>query len=249
MDSQSQAYLNSLNSVAIIGASGGVGSAILDQCLTSQSITSIHCFSRQCVSSADSRVHYHHIDYSDERTIQNALENLPPELTFDLIFIATGALHDNNMMPEKSISQYSAEKAQHFYLINTIGPSLIMKHFGSRLTPQRVCIFAALSARIGSIGDNRLGGWYSYRASKAALCMMMKSFSIEISRRHKQAICVTLHPGTVDSELSKPFQKNINPSTLMTPKQSALQLISTLSQLNVEQSGSQFAYDGQLIPC
>ena len=109
-------------------------------------------------------------------------------------------------------------------------------------------IVATLCARIGSIEDNKLGGWYSYRSSKAAMCMMIKSASIEIARRNPNAICVGLHPGTVESSLSEPFHKHIDPAKIMSPDKSSEMLLNTLSKLTTSQSGLQFAYDGSQIP-
>ena len=123
-----------------------------------------------------------------------------------------------------------------------------MRYFHPFLNTEKPSVFASLCARIGSISDNRLGGWHSYRASKAALCMMMKTFSIELARTNKSAICVTIHPGTVDSPLSKPFQKYIAPESIFTPKQSVTYILNTLSELKPEDTGHQIAYDGTRIP-
>ena len=140
-------------------------------------------------------------------------------------------------MPEKSIKEFNTEHAQFYFLNNTIGPSLVMKHFWPLLNKKSPSILATLCARIGSIEDNRLGGWYSYRASKAALAMMVKSISIECARLNKQAICVALHPGTVDSALSQPFHKHIKKDTIISPEQSVTQLINTMGTLMLSNRG------------
>jgi len=129
--------------------------------------------------------------------------------------------------------------------INTFIPALMAKHFIPRLNLDRQSIFAALSARVGSISDNRLGGWYAYRASKTALNMIIKNAAIETARRNKKAIIVGLHPGTVDSSLSKPFQRNVPDEKLFAPMRSAQDLLKVLDDLNPEQSGRCFAWDGQ----
>ena len=237
----------SLEKVAIFGTQGAIGQAFLQHCLLHQNIKHIYSFSRQYIQYNDSRVSHHVLDYTDEASLKHTKNTLDNTLKLDLIFIATGALHTQSGMPEKSLQHYQKEYAQELYLINTIGPSLIMKHFWPLLTATKPSILACLCARIGSISDNKLGGWYAYRASKAALMMMIKSLSIEVSRRNKHARCVGLHPGTVDSNLSKPFQKNISKNSLKTPEDSAKELFSTLSGLNITDSGKQFAYDGSEI--
>jgi len=166
------------------------------------------------------------------------------ENPLDLVIVANGILHDGELMPEKSLRDLSQEKFQHVFEVNTITPALIAKHFLPKLNKQQTSIFAALSARVGSISDNRLGGWYSYRASKAALNMVIKTASIEVKRRNKHAIIVGLHPGTVDSNLSKPFQRNVPEGDLFTPEYSANKLLDVLDNLTLEQTGKCFAFDG-----
>ena len=132
--------------------------------------------------------------------------------------------------------------------VSLIGPALVAQAFLPKLAKNKKTIFAALSARVGSISDNRLGGWHSYRASKAALNMLIKNFSIEVARKNKQAIIVGLHPGTVDSRLSKPFQKNVKPEHLFSADYSAKKLLQVIDQLTVKDSGGCFAWDGKKIP-
>jgi NAD(P)-dependent dehydrogenase (short-subunit alcohol dehydrogenase family) len=165
----------------------------------------------------------------------------------DLVFVATGLLHDDQISPEKTLKSVTAEALEHAFRINTVGPALIGKHALPRLRKDAKAIFAALSARVGSISDNRLGGWHSYRASKAALNMIIRNFAIELGRTRPAAICVGLHPGTVDTALSKPFQANVPASRLLSPTESASALLSVLENANSDQTGSLFAWDGQLI--
>lgn len=241
-------YLKTVKHVAVFGASGSIGSAFVQFFLNSTDLQVLYAFSRSKTDFRDSRVRYGTIDYSDESSIEVAKSSIQDTIVFDLIIIATGALHIDAMMPEKALSHYNSEKAQLFYQINTIGPSLIMKHFWPLLNKKMPSVMAAMCARIGSIEDNRLGGWYSYRAAKAALAMMVKSISIEVKRRNSNAICVTLHPGTVDSQLSAPFHKHIDPAKIMSPADSVAQLVSTISTLTIDDSGFQYAYDGSRIP-
>jgi len=134
------------------------------------------------------------------------------------------------------------------YRINAIGPALVAKHFLPLLTRERKAMFAALSARVGSIEDNQLGGWHAYRASKAALNMLLKTLSIELARQNPTAICVGLHPGTVDTRLSEPFQRGVPEGKLFSPQKSARHLLNVFDTLSPEQSGQIFAWDGQRIP-
>ena len=134
------------------------------------------------------------------------------------------------------------------FRLNTTGPALVAKHFLPLLARDRKAAFAALSARVGSIEDNGLGGWYAYRASKAALNMAIKTLSIELARRYPLALCVGLHPGTVDTALSKPFQAGVPQERLFSPAQSARHLLSVLDELTAEDSGKLFAWDGRRIP-
>ena len=166
-----------------------------------------------------------------------------------LIIVATGALQTAiGSGPEKSWRDLTCANMQEIYAINAVAPALIAKHFLPLLPKSGRSVFAALSARVGSISDNRLGGWYSYRASKAALNQILKTASIELSRTHPQAICVGLHPGTVDTALSKPFQANVPDDKLFTPDRAAAQLVKCLSALTSEQTGQVFAWDGTPIP-
>jgi len=156
---------------------------------------------------------------------------------------ATGFLHGDGMMPEKSWRQLDPEHMLHAFTVNAVGPALLMKHFLPLLPRDGKSLFATLSTRIGSIGDNRLGGWYSYRASKAALNQLVRTASIELKRRQPEAICVALHPGTVDSALSAPFDKaNLK---VRTPLQAADKLLKVMDHLT---SGQFFDYGGDALP-
>jgi NAD(P)-dependent dehydrogenase (short-subunit alcohol dehydrogenase family) len=157
---------------------------------------------------------------------------------------ATGFLHNESIMPERSLRDLSLEKFQQNFLINTIGPALVAKYFTPKLRQDKPSVFASLSARVGSIGDNKLGGWYSYRSSKAAHNMMIKNVSIEVSRRNKQAAIIGLHPGTVDSNLSKLFQKRVAKENLFSPDYSAKKLIQVIESVSSQDSGKILAWDG-----
>lgn len=231
--------------IAIIGSSGAIGSAFFKHLHTMHPEAEIHTFSSQ----SNEEKHHHIIDYDDEKTIESAAQEAYKNIPFDLVIVATGILHNSaDLQPEKSLRDLSAEKFQTIFNANTIFPALAAKHFLPLLHKDKRSVFAALSARVGSISDNHLGGWYAYRASKAALNMVIKNASIEMSRRYKQAIIVGLHPGTVDSSLSKPFQNHVKEGKLFTPDFAAEKLISVLDGLSPDDSGKCFGWDGQEIP-
>ena len=234
--------------IAIIGASGAIGKALVE--LTSQAPDNqVLAFSRSdsALSFNKNNVQSLRIDIGDEASIARAAD-VCRDISFDQIIVASGILHSDEFMPERRIKQLNRQQFEQNFLINTIGPALVAKHFTPLMPRDRRAVFAVLSARVGSIDDNRLGGWYAYRCSKAATNMLIKNLSIEIGRSHKQAIIAGLHPGTVDSNLSKPFQKNVPDGKLFTPEYSAQQLLNVIEQLTPDDSGNLFAWDGQKIP-
>jgi NAD(P)-dependent dehydrogenase (short-subunit alcohol dehydrogenase family) len=163
-----------------------------------------------------------------------------------LVVVATGFLHDQSMQPEKTMLQLNADHLAHTFAINAVGPALLMKHFLPLLARDGKAVFATLSAKVGSIGDNQLGGWYSYRASKAALNQLVHTAAIELRRKHPQALCVALHPGTVDTGLSAPFAKT-GLNVVDTPA-AAQRLLRVIDGLAFPQSGGFFNHDGQPLP-
>lgn len=224
--------------IAIFGASGAIGSAFAKLLSEKHPNASLFAFSRNGE---------HSIDYGSEYSIAKADELAAKEKPLDLVIVAGGILHDGELIPEKSLRDLSAEKFHRIFEVNTITPALIAKYFLPKLNKEQSSIFAALSARVGSISDNQLGGWYAYRASKAALNMIIKNADIEVGRRNKQAIIVGLHPGTVDSDLSKPFQGNVADDKLFTPEYSAEKLLEVLENLSTGKTGKCFAWDGKEI--
>lgn len=229
---------NKLKNIAVIGAAGGIGSAFAKILASEYLDANLNFFSRSGSSA---------IDYSSEASIASAAALASAQGPLDLIIVCNGLLHGADIMPEKSLKELSAEKFHRVFEANTIVPALIAKHFIPMLNNQTPSVFAALSARVGSISDNQLGGWYAYRASKAALNMIIKNAAIETARFNKQAIIVGLHPGTVDTNLSKPFQKGIPQNKLFSPEECALNLLNVMNALTPAQSGKCFAWDGQEI--
>lgn len=235
------------NNIAVIGCGGAIGGALLKRLAALNPDAEIHGFARQLPKTTIPSVLYHTIDYDDESAIEEAATMASRNTPLDKVIIATGMLHQGNVMPEKSLRDLSAEKLQLLFKVNTIVPALIAKHFLPILNRENRAVFAALSARVGSISDNNLGGWYSYRASKAALNMIIKNAAIETARRNKNSVVVGLHPGSVDTQLSAPFHANIDPSKIFSPDFAAEKLLDVLSMLTPEQSGKCFGWDGQEI--
>lgn len=232
--------------IAVIGATGAIGAAFIKTLKDRYEHCEIHAFSSKLVDVQQPSMTHYKMDYNDEASIKKAAQASYNNQCYDLIILATGLLHGGeDLQPEKALRDLSAEKFQKLFAANTIFPAIAAKHFLPLLRKDNRSIFACLSARVGSISDNALGGWYSYRASKAALNMIIKNAAIEMGRRHKEMLIVGLHPGTVDSALSEPFQSQVKEGKLFTPTYSAEKLISVLENLTAKDSGKCFAWDGQ----
>ena len=232
----------------IIGASGGIGRAFIEELSSSSQINEIHALSRKTHTYLSPKVIPHEFDSSDEENISRLASTLERTGKFDLIIIASGFLHNQDIKPEKTMRSMSLGNFQANFAINTFGPALTAKHFLPLMRKNQKTVFATLSARVGSISDNRLGGWYAYRASKAALNMITKSLAIENGRRNKDCIIIGLHPGTVDTDLSKPFQNNVPKEKLFSAKDSAQKLISVINQVTSDDSGFLLDWAGLKIP-
>ncbi len=163
-----------------------------------------------------------------------------------LIVDSTGILHGEGLQPEKSWREFDAQKLADAFAVNAIGPALLMKHFLPLLPPEGKCMFATLSARVGSIGDNRLGGWYGYRASKAALNQFVRTAAVELRRRRREAVCVALHPGTVDTRLSSPFGKS--GLEVQSPEDAAQRVLAVIDRLGPSESGGFFDHRAIRVP-
>lgn len=235
--------------VVVAGASGGIGSAIVELLVASSRVAKIYALARSRPSPLHHKVESIPIDLQDEASIAAAAARCKADGPLDLVFVATGVLHAGDALsPEKSWRSLNPQSLAQSFAINAIGPVLLAKHFLDLLRPHEKSVFAALSARVGSIEDNRLGGWHSYRASKAALHMLIRTCAIELARRNRSALCIALHPGTVDTALSQPFQGNVPEGKLFTPTYSAERLLQVLDSLNASNSGCAFAWDGKRIP-
>lgn len=213
----------------IIGASGGIGAAFADHLDADHRVGRVTRLSRATG-----------FDLTDSASIADAAATLatPP----DLVIVATGLLHGDGLAPERDLRQLSVDAFARAFAINATGPALVAQAFLPLLPKGRKTLFAALSARVGSISDNRLGGWHAYRASKAALNQILRTIAIEQARKNPASIVLGLHPGTVDTGLSKPFQRSVK--TLFTPAESAAQLLRVIDMATSASSGRIYDWQG-----
>lgn len=222
----------------VIGATGTIGDALATHLEQSGANDRVLRLSRSSTPA---------IDLTNEASIEAAAEaakatNLPVRMVID----ATGFLHDDTQQPEKTWRHLDANKLARAFNVNAIGPALVMKHFLPLFPREGRSVFATLSARAGSLEENRIGGWYGYRASKAALNQLVRTAAAELQRKSKDAICVALHPGHVESQLSAPFGSGGNPT--FAPEEAAAKLVHVLDHLTPMQTGGFFDHDGLAIP-
>ncbi len=230
--------------IAVISASGDIGRAFVESLASDCPAATIHGLSRSPQQSGGD-VQHHFIDITEEESIRAAAETTSRDGPLDLVIVASGILHrGTELQPEKSMSALDAKALCEVFRINAVGPALVAKHFLPLLRMGHKTVFAALSARVGSISDNHLGGWASYRASKAALNMLLKTLAIEHARRWPDSVVVALHPGTVDTALSKPFSSRVPTERLFEPSQSARHLLGVIDDLTPSATGGFFAWDG-----
>jgi NAD(P)-dependent dehydrogenase (short-subunit alcohol dehydrogenase family) len=221
----------------VFGAGGGIGSALVDALQASGRFSVVLGFGRTTAQP---------VDILDDASLEAAAASAAAAGEIRLVLDATGFLHDDLQEPEKSWRQLDAEKLARSYAINAIAPALMMKTLLPRLPRNGKAVFGTLSARVGSIGDNFVGGWYAYRASKAALNQLVRTASIELARRAPEAICVALHPGTVATTLSAPFGSGGH--QLFTPAEAAAYLLNVVDGLTAAQSGGFFDWQGEVVP-
>lgn len=219
----------------VIGAGGALGAAFAQDLRNDPRCADLHALGRSTEPA---------IDLAHEASIEAAASRLRERAPFHLIIVATGVLHAPQVQPEKRLADLTTAAMEQVFRINTFGPALLLRHFAPMLERQR-SVMAVLSARVGSIADNRLGGWYSYRASKAALNMMVRTAAIELRRTHPGAVLAALHPGTVKSALSRPFKGDVLGRE---PREAAADMLRALDALGPQDSGCFLAYDGQRLP-
>ena len=221
----------------VFGASGGIGSALVERLQASRNFRYVVGFSRASTPAMDLLI---------ETSLKEAADFAASQGEIRLVLDATGFLHDAEHGPEKSWREFQSSHMARAFALNAIGPSMIMKHVLPLLPRQGKSVFATLSAKLGSIGENRLGGWYSYRASKAALNQLVRTAAIELGRRHPDAICVALHPGTVDTELTSPFSKA--GLEVQSSDAAAGRLLAVIDRLSPGDSGGFLDHHGARVP-
>jgi NAD(P)-dependent dehydrogenase (short-subunit alcohol dehydrogenase family) len=238
----------------VLGARGGVGNAFLNALGKSKSISYVIATSRSTewcqVSPQETKVRRRVVDMTQEVSLARLAEELFAERVAPRFIInCTGLLHAGDLQPERSWREVQPEYMRQAFEVNALGPALAIKHLVEVLPRKKSALFATLSARVGSIGDNHLGGWYSYRASKAAQNMIVKTAALEAKTRRPQLILVSLHPGTVATALSAPFTKRLQPKhVVFTAEESCSHLCAVMSGLTTADSGNFFAWDGASIP-
>jgi len=244
--------------ILIVGGSSGIGLEFVNHFLADPNLKHIHAtfHNRDSASKLISLSQkYSHklsslpMDITQEKSIENGIREISKTSSkLHLVLYCVGTLHDGELQPEKSLKQISSHQLLTYFQINSIGAVLLAKHILPLFRHAEKSIFASISAKVGSIEDNALGGWYGYRASKAALNMLIKTTSIEYGRKSPQTIVVALHPGTTDTKLSQPFQKNVPAGKLFSPKKTVNQLVEVMDRLEIDDNGKFFSWDGNIIP-
>jgi NAD(P)-dependent dehydrogenase (short-subunit alcohol dehydrogenase family) len=238
----------------IVGASGGIGLGFVKQLLQEETTSKIYATYRRKETAPEiiylqqkysDRLECISMDITDETQITEAIAQIKKSTDkLHLVINCVGILHEETLQPEKSLRQLNAENLTHYFQINSIGAVLLAKHLLPLFHHGDRSVFATISAKLGSIGDNQLGGWYGYRASKAALNMFMRNAAIEYARSCPNNILVTLHPGTTDTQLSQPFQKNVPSDKLFTVDRTVNQLLKVINKLETSDRGHFFSWDG-----
>lgn len=242
----------------VVGGSRGIGLALVEALLADPQWAGVTAASRTAVETPPlaalkaehgERLQSLALDVGSEASIEQAASALRARHpVLHLLINTAGLLHGEGLSPERRLADVQAEQLLRSYAINAVGPILIARHFQPLLSHDARAVLATLSARVGSIGDNRLGGWYAYRAAKAAQNQLMRTAAIELARRAPRLICVSLHPGTVETGLSAPFRGNVAADKLFTPAFAAERLLAVIAGLNKESSGRFYAWDGREIP-
>ena len=250
------AGIESINAL-VVGASLGIGLGFVRHLLHDDRIGQVYATHRDeattqlsmLLAQHPNRLNLISMDITDEGQIAQEMAQLQRQIDkLHLVLYCVGFLHQGNIQPEKSLQQIRAEHLLRYFQVNSIGAVLLAKHVLPLLKHGDKSVFASISAKVGSIGDNQLGGWYGYRASKAALNMFIRTVAIEYSRKSPKTLVVTLHPGTTDTRLSKPFQRNVPPDKLFPVERTVTQLLAVIEALRPEDSGQFFSWDGSRLP-
>jgi len=247
------------NTTFIQGGGRGLGLAFVDCLLAADTDNRVIASARNPQTSPDlhrlretygrDRLQLVALDIGDENSVRTARQQTA-DLTdrLDLMISCAGLLHDDHgLWPEKQLADIDADNLARSFAVNATGPLLMIKHFHDLLSHGERAVIASLSARVGSISDNRLGGWYAYRAAKAAQNQFTRTAAIELRRKSRALICVGLHPGTVDTRLSEPFQRRVPDKQLQSAEQAARHLLDVIGQLSPQDSGHLFDWAGSKI--
>lgn len=241
----------------IVGANQGIGLAFVQHLLGDLRFERLYGTYRQpetatallALEVAHPRLTCLPLDATDEGQIAQGVAQMQTHIdSLGLVINCVGLLHTDTLQPEKSLRQINAEQLLHYFQVNTVPSALLAKHLLPLLKASSSSVFATLSAKVGSIGDNHLGGWYGYRASKAALNMVLKTVAIEYRRKSPNTIVAALHPGTTDTRLSRPFQRQVPPDRLFSPQRTVHQLMTVINGLSINDSGGFFSWDGSPLP-
>ena len=235
-----------MQNVAIIGTTGSIGKAFLEYYVSDNNTDKVYSISRSKNNVEDKKIVDLNLNFTNENDF-DTLSSTIPKNSLDKVIIASGVLHDDDLQPEKTISSLDLDNFQKVFNVNTFAPALLLKVFFPLIKRNSDALIGVLSARVGSISDNRIGGWYAYRASKAALNMIIKTAAIELERRDKTAKIIGLHPGTVDTNLSKPFQGGTLEEKIFTPEQSINYLTKVIDSSTPQDTGKIFDWQGKEI--
>lgn len=238
-----------MKTILIVGASGGIGQQVLTQLSEENDNNRIFAVSRHHLPDLPASVRHSRIAEYDDISIAGYCKELADTgVQIDQFICCVGLLHHGQLQPEKKVEQLDAANLQRYFTVNSIIPALWLKHLPVLLDRKQPAKIVFISARVGSITDNRLGGWYGYRASKAALNMLIKTAQVEYRRRFPDAVLISYHPGTVDTPLSRPFQDNVPEHKLFTPQQAAGFLLDQLQHLSPDSAPYYLDWQGKTIP-
>ena len=235
-----------MQNIAIVGTNGSIGRAFLEYYLSDDNTDIIYSISRSKNNIEDKKIVNLNLNFSDKENYDKLKSSIPKD-SIDRVIIASGILHDGEMQPEKTISSLDIDNFQKVFNVNAFAPALLLKTFFPLIKRNSNALIGILSARVGSISDNRIGGWYAYRASKAALNMIIKTAAIELARKDKTARLIGLHPGTVDTNLSKPFQGGTPKEKIFTPRQSIDYLVNVIDDTRPQDTGKILDWQGKEI--
>ncbi len=246
---------NFLKTALVVGGGRGIGLGFVRGLLAANDIDRVYATYRRLESATellaitDSRLCCLQMDITDEVQIAAVIDRIKTETTaLHYVINSAGVLHEGELQPEKSLRHIDSERLLRYFQVNSVGAMLLFKQVQPLLKHQNRSILATISAKVGSIGDNHIGGWYGYRASKAALNMFIRTTAIEYKRTCPQAILVALHPGTTDTQLSLPFQRNVPPEKLFSVDRTVSQLLTVIDGLDASDSGEFFSWDGSRLP-